>query len=202
MRGGARDGCELSACSSRRARRASSSTRCAALRCALHRTCTALLPHTLLPPTPPPPVHNREDTQPQVAEEAAAPAAAPAPGEPMDINTAVQLVLKKALAHDGLSRGLHEAARAIEKGEAQLCILAEDCNQPDYKKLIEALCGEHNVNLITIPENKQLGEWAGLCKLDAEGTPRKVVGCSCAVVTDFGDESEGLAVLQEYLKGR
>lgn len=41
--------------------------------------------------------------------------AAPAPGEPMDINTAVQLVLKKSLAHDGLSRGLHEAARAIER---------------------------------------------------------------------------------------
>jgi small subunit ribosomal protein S12e len=46
-------------------------------------------------------------------------------------------VLKKALAYDGLSRGLHEAARAIEKGQAKLCVLAEDCNQPDYKKLIE-----------------------------------------------------------------
>lgn len=41
--------------------------------------------------------------------------AAPAPGEPMDINTAVQLVMKKALAHDGLARGLHEAARSIER---------------------------------------------------------------------------------------
>lgn len=49
--------------------------------------------------------------------------AAPAPGEPMDINTAVQLVLKKSLAHDGLSRGLHEAARAIEKVNAQAAIL-------------------------------------------------------------------------------
>ena len=46
-------------------------------------------------------------------------------------------MLKKALAYDGLSRGLHEAARAIEKGQARLCVLAEDCNQPDYKKLIE-----------------------------------------------------------------
>ena len=57
------------------------------------------------------------------------------PAEPLDINGAVQMVLKKALAHDGLSRGLHEAARAIEKGQAQLCVLAEDCNQPDYQKV-------------------------------------------------------------------
>jgi small subunit ribosomal protein S12e len=35
----------------------------------------------------------------------------------MDINTGVRMVLKKALQHDGLARGLHEAARAIEKGQ-------------------------------------------------------------------------------------
>jgi hypothetical protein len=39
----------------------------------------------------------------------------------MDINTAVQLVLKKSLAHDGLSRGLHEAARAIERVSSRAC---------------------------------------------------------------------------------
>ncbi|GFR41810.1 hypothetical protein Agub_g2580 [Astrephomene gubernaculifera] len=129
-------------------------------------------------------------------------AEAAAPAEPMDINTAVQMVLKKALAHDGLCRGLHEACRAIEKGQAQLCILAEDCNQPDYKKLIEALCAEHNVNLISVPENKQLGQWCGLCKIDPQGEARKVVGCSCAVVTDYGEETAGLSMLQEYLKSR
>ncbi|KAK9845293.1 hypothetical protein WJX81_002613 [Elliptochloris bilobata] len=129
-------------------------------------------------------------------------AAAPAPDEPMDVNQAVQQVLKKALAHDGLSRGLHEAARALEQGHGQLCVLAEDCNQPDYKKLIEALCAEHNVSLLAVPEAKQLGQWAGLCKIDAEGEARKVVGCSSVVVTDYGDETPGLAVLQEYLKNR
>ena len=137
---------------------------------------------------------------PKSVQEAPA-AAAPAEG-PMDINTAIQVVLKKALAHDGLSRGLHEASRAVERGQAQLCVLADDCNQPDYKKLIEALCAEQGVNLIAVPENKQLGQWAGLCKIDEEGEARKVVGCSCAVVTDYGEETEGLAVLQEYLKSR
>jgi len=128
--------------------------------------------------------------------------AAPAPGEPMDVNSAVKLVLKKALAHDGLCRGLRETTRAIEKHQAQLCILAEDCDQPDYKKLVEALCAENNVNLLSVPEAKQLGQWAGLCKIDQEGEARKVVGCSSVVVTDYGEETEGHAVLQEYLKNK
>lgn len=89
-------------------------------------------------------------------------AAAPAPGEPMDVNSAVKLVLKKALAHDGLCRGLRETTRAIEKDTAQLCILAEDCDQPDYKKLVEALCAEKQVHLLSVPEAKQLGQWAGV----------------------------------------
>jgi len=27
----------------------------------------------------------------------------------------------------------------------------------------------------------------------------QVVGCSCAVITDYGDDSEGKSVLQDYL---
>eukprot|EP00899_Mesostigma_viride_P005804 jgi/Mesvir1/15224/Mv06453-RA.1 len=125
-----------------------------------------------------------------------------APGEAMDVMTALSIVLKKSLAHDGLARGLHEAAKALEKHTAQLCVLAQDCNQPDYTKLVEALCHEHNVNLISVPKAKQLGEWAGLCKIDSEGLARKVVGCSCVVVRDYGEETEALSVLQEHLKSR
>lgn len=124
----------------------------------------------------------------------------PALGEPMDILTALQLVLKKAMAHDGLARGLHEGAKMIEKHAAQLCVLAEDCNQPDYVKLVKALCADHNVNLISVPSAKTLGEWAGLCKIDSEGKARKVVGCSCVVIKDYGEESEGLHIVQDYVK--
>ncbi|MQL72571.1 hypothetical protein Taro_004909 [Colocasia esculenta] len=125
-------------------------------------------------------------------------ASVPTLGEPMDLMTALQLVIKKSLAHDGVARGLHEGAKVIEKHAAQLCLLAEDCDQPDYVKLVKALCAEHNVHLVTVPSAKTLGEWAGLCKIDSEGKARKVVGCSCVVVKDYGEESEGLHIVQEY----
>ncbi|KAG6506108.1 hypothetical protein ZIOFF_031423 [Zingiber officinale] len=86
---------------------------------------------------------------------------APVLREPMDLMTALQLVLKKSLAHDGLVRGLHEGAKAIEKHAAQLCILAEGCDQAGYVKLVKALCREHN---------------------------------------DYGEESEALHIVQEYVK--
>lgn len=36
--------------------------------------------------------------------------------------------------------------------------------------------------LVQVDDNKKLGEWAGLCKIDKEGKARKVVACSCVAV--------------------
>ena len=77
------------------------------------------------------------------------PSAAPVAGS-MDINTAIQEVLKQALIADGLARGVREAAKALDKRQALLCILAENCDEPMYKKLITALCMEHGIPLIKV----------------------------------------------------
>jgi len=128
---------------------------------------------------------------------------APAPVEatgPMDVGTALQEVLKTAAIHDGLARGLNEAARALDKRQAHLCVLAKNCNEGSYVKLIEGLCAEHSIALLKVEDNKKLGEWSGLCKIDQEGKPRKVVGCSCVVIRDYGKEGQAHDVLTEHLK--
>ncbi|XP_043837834.1 40S ribosomal protein S12-like [Dromiciops gliroides] len=123
-----------------------------------------------------------------------------AAGGVMDVHIALQEVLKTALIHNGLAQGIREAAKALGKRQAHLCVLASHCDEPMYVKLAEALCAEHQINLIKVDDNKNLGEWVGLCKIDREGKPCKVVGCNCVVVKDYGKESQAKDVMEEYFK--
>lgn len=81
----------------------------------------------------------------------------------MSVLDALKGVLKLALMHDGLARGLREASKALDRRQAHMCVLNEQCEEEAYKKLVIALCSEHKIPLIKVPDGKQLGEWAGLC---------------------------------------
>lgn len=82
----------------------------------------------------------------------------------MSVLDALKGVLKLALIHDGLARGLREASKALDRRQAHMCVLNEACEEEAYKKLVVALCSEHKIPLIKVPDGKQLGEWAGLCE--------------------------------------
>ena len=82
----------------------------------------------------------------------------------MSVLEALKGVLKLALIHDGLARGLREASKALDRRQAHMCVLNEACEEEAYKKLVVALCSEHKIPLIKVPDGKQLGEWAGLCE--------------------------------------
>lgn len=83
----------------------------------------------------------------------------------MSVLDALKGVLKLALIHDGLARGLREASKALDRRQAHMCVLNENCEEEAYKKLVIGLCSEHKIPLIKVPDGKQLGEWAGLCML-------------------------------------
>jgi len=111
-------------------------------------------------------------------------------------------VLKKALIYDGLRRGIHECVKALDSGKARLCILSTNCENKEYQKLIQALCNESGVHLIMADSGKEIGEWVGLAKFSKDGTLKKAVRCSVAVVTDFGEESPALNHVLNYVKSK
>lgn len=137
----------------------------------------------------------------QVQNEVEVPAQASAPGE-MSIEDAVKGALRNALVHQGLARGLREAVKALTADEAELCVLVESVDEAAYLKLVESLCNapEEPIPLIKVSDAKALGEWAGLSKIDREGNARKVVGCSCVVIKNWGVDSQERQTLLKHFQ--
>merc|ERR1711862_505292 len=134
-----------------------------------------------------------ENEVPQIAEEE----------EKADnIKDALKMVIKKSQANDGLVKGLNEVCKCLDRKQAILCILAEDCNDPKYKKLVDALAKSSNVPLIEVEKRDDLGEWLGHCKYDIEGKARRVKGTSSVAITNYGEESEALSFVLNYIRKR
>ncbi|XP_015364386.1 PREDICTED: 40S ribosomal protein S12 [Diuraphis noxia] len=121
-------------------------------------------------------------------------------GEHGEMYNLLKEVLKNAQVNGSLLHGIHEGTKALEKKQGVLCVLANNCEEAMYKKLVTGLCAENSTPLIEVDSNKTLGEWSGLCKYDNNGQARKVVGCSCVVVKHFGDDTQELDTLLEILK--
>ena len=115
-------------------------------------------------------------------------------------NTHTKQVLEKAMIHGGLKKGLHECTKALDRRTARLCCLSKDCENEEYKKLVKGLCSEGEVHVVMVESGKDLGAWCGLAKLDDDGSIKKAVRTSCAVITDFGEETRALSVLLDYLQ--
>jgi small subunit ribosomal protein S12e len=128
--------------------------------------CPTPIPHPSSPHSTNSPRQSdgEEDTPVQPTEEVEVSADTTGSKGQMSVLEALKGVLKLALIHDGLARGLREASKALDRRQAHMCVLNEACEEEAYKKLVVALCSEHKIPLIKVPDGKQLGEWAGLCE--------------------------------------
>eukprot|EP01084_Bolivina_argentea_P048122 88683_1 len=119
---------------------------------------------------------------------------------PATVEDALAIVVRKSLEVNGLIRGLSEVARSLDRGDAHLCILAEDCDDEGYKKLINALCQQNNIDIVHVKEREKLAEWANLVKVDREGNVKKIHKCSSVAIRDFGERSKALDMLLAQLQ--
>ncbi len=78
--------------------------------------------------------------------------------------------------------------------------MAKNCEDPKYMKLVSALAKYNSIPVIMIDERNELGEWLGHCKYDKDGAARKVKGTSSVAIKDYGEESEALSFVQNYIK--
>jgi small subunit ribosomal protein S12e len=118
----------------------------------------------------------------------------------LDHPTAIQNLIKSALLYGKLYRGLRESTQALARGEAAMCVLAESCDNDMYKQLVEALCKKHNVPILQVASGEDLGQWAGLCKIDKEGKARQIVNCSCVVIAEAGTDRESYEFIMKHLQ--
>ena len=121
-------------------------------------------------------------------------------GGRMYFEPVLRKALRSALFQDGLSCGLHEIIKALGNGQALLCIKAENCDDNAYKKYVQALCQEHQIPFLTVPNNMHLNKYARFCKLDDKGNNRKVDQFSFVVIKNWGKKVLTLDFVNERIK--
>jgi large subunit ribosomal protein L7Ae len=85
-----------------------------------------------------------------------------------------------------IRRGTNEATKAIERGNAQLVIIAEDVEPPEVVMHIPALCDEKKIPYVYVPSKIELGRASGID-----------VPCASIAIVEAG---EGKEQLKEVLK--
>ncbi len=85
-----------------------------------------------------------------------------------------------------LRRGTNETTKAIDKGQAQLVIIAEDVEPEEIVMHLPSLCDEKKIPYIFVPSKQDLGRASGLD-----------VGTASLGVADAGEAKN---VLKEIVK--
>jgi len=117
-----------------------------------------------------------------------------------NIHDAIKIVIKKSHANNGLVQGLNEVCKSLDRKEALLCVLAGDCEDAKYKKLVTTMCKANNIPIIEVEKRESLGEWLGRCKYDKTGEAKKIRGTSSVAIKDYGEETEALNFVLNHIK--
>eukprot|EP01054_Gregarina_sp_Poly1_P007532 Gregarina_sp_Poly_1__7531@NODE_4207_length_687_cov_555_082258_g2773_i0_p1_GENE_NODE_4207_length_687_cov_555_082258_g2773_i0NODE_4207_length_687_cov_555_082258_g2773_i0_p1_ORF_typecomplete_len154_score22_52Ribosomal_L7Ae/PF01248_26/4_9e16DUF5446/PF17522_2/0_046DUF5446/PF17522_2/1_2e03Neuropep_like/PF15161_6/0_16PucR/PF07905_11/0_13PHP/PF02811_19/3_1e02PHP/PF02811_19/0_83_NODE_4207_length_687_cov_555_082258_g2773_i096557 len=117
-----------------------------------------------------------------------------------NLEEAIEKSLKLASTDGGVKVGCNQVMRAIEAELAHCVFLATNVEEKAIAKAVTLLAEKKQVPVIEVPDSKELGRWAGLCKIDREGQARKIVGASCVAITDYCNVSPAFEFLQRHIQ--
>lgn len=83
---------------------------------------------------------------------------------PKELSDKAYEIVEAARDTGKVRRGTNEVTKLVERGEAQLVILAEDVQPPEILAHMPLLCEERNVIYAYVPSKAELGNAVGLEK--------------------------------------
>lgn len=105
---------------------------------------------------------------------------------PKDLSDKALQLIEMAKNTGKIRKGTNESTKAIEKGIAQLVVIAEDVEPKEIVMHLPALCDEKKIPYIYVPSKLELGKAAGI----------DVSSASISVV----EPGEGKDLLKDILK--
>ena len=105
---------------------------------------------------------------------------------PKDLSDKVLQAVETAKNTGKLRKGMNETTKAIEKGIAQLVVIAEDVEPEEIVMHLPALCDEKKIRYIYVPSKLELGRAAGID-----------VGSAAVSIVEPGEAKE---LLKEIIK--
>ncbi len=88
-----------------------------------------------------------------------------------------------------IRKGTNEATKAVERGEAELVLIAEDVQPEEIVMHLPSLADEKDVAFAYVSTQDELGHSAGLD-----------VGTAAAAIVDSGDASDDVEDIQEKVE--
>jgi large subunit ribosomal protein L7Ae len=108
---------------------------------------------------------------------------------PDDVQQKILEIFDLARNTGKIKKGTNETTKAIEKGTAQLVIIAGDVSPPEIVMHLGPLCEEKGIPYAFIKNKTQIGTVIGV------GVP-----CSAAAIIDAGEGKNALKEIKEKIK--
>ena len=81
---------------------------------------------------------------------------------PKEVSDKVLQAVELAKTTGKIRRGTNETTKAIERGQAQLVIIAEDVDPEEIVMHLPALCDEKKIPYVYVPSKNELGRATGI----------------------------------------